>query len=83
MKNHQTQHKNFEQTYHEEMSTEGEEEEFPPLPILGPLLTQESEPFLNTLPFKNMNYELGRCLGKHLEMEIEEVFWERMTPELQ
>ena len=63
MKNHQTQHKNFEQTYHEEMSTEGEEEEFPPLPILGPLLTQESEPSLNEQLFKNTNYKLGGHLG--------------------
>ena len=28
-----------------------------------------------------MNGELERFFGKHLAMEIEEVFWERTTPE--
>ena len=74
---------NLEQTFHGEPSTEGEEEHLP-LPIWGAPLTQESAgPSLNKQLIKNKNYELERHLGKHLETEIEEVFRERTTPELQ
>ena len=69
---------NYEQPFHKELENRDEEEEEEILlPILGTLLTWESEQCLNEQSFENMNNELERHLGKHLEMEIEEALWER------
>ena len=69
----------FEKTSHKETENEEEEEELHPLPVPDWSLTQEWEPSSSNLQLKNMNNKLG----KHLETEIEEVFWERMTMEPQ
>ena len=74
---------NLKQPFHGESENEEEEEDLHSLPIPGPSVTHESGAFLNDLQFENMNRELERHLGEHLETEIEEVFQERMTPEPQ
>ena len=74
---------NLEQRFPKEPENEEEEEHLHPLPIPGPTLTHESEPSSSNLLLGSMNGELERCLGIHLETEIEEAFRERTTPELQ
>ena len=61
---------NFEQTFHEESENKDEEEDLHPLPIPGPTLTQGSEPSLSNSLLMNMNRELERHLGEHLEMVV-------------
>ena len=73
---------NYKQPFHEESENEDEEESHP-LPIPGTSLTLVSQQFSNEQSFESMNYELEKHLGKHLETEIEKVFWERTTPELE